>query len=344
MIVIALGLATGALFSYLGVPLPWVLGPLLASAAAALYGAPLLLWEPVLRSSQVVIGAAVGHGFTASFLVGLVALLPWMIGFALWSVAVAAACSLLLARLAPLDRQSALLANLPGGVAEMAFIGDANRGGASAISLIQVMRVTSLVVVLPLLLATVVEGTGNAVAPNLTGGAFSVGTALVLAAGYAGGWSLSRLGMKNAFIVAALLISLADNLIGLLDANIPSLLFVAAQIVLGLALGARFRRREMRRLPRVMVAGLGVSVLTSAVIIVSALALAWLLGHSPAVLVLAGAPGGVAEMVLTAAALGLPVPEIVAFQMVRIIIVNTSAGFLASFWSRFENAAPPDSE
>jgi membrane AbrB-like protein len=334
VVVVVLALAAGTLFDHFGVPLPWVLGPLIVSAAAALGGMPLPDRRSLLNTAQVVIGAAVGAGFTASMLAALLPLLPWMVGFSLWSIAIAALLSLLLARFAPLDRQSALLANLPGGVAEMAFIGDAGRGGASAISLIQALRVASLVLLLPPLLGLALEDTGQATTLTVTNGAFGAGTLIVLGLGYAGGRLLNGLGMKNAFIVAALLVALAGNMFGLLDAGIPEFLFTAAQVVIGLALGTRFERDEMRRLPRVMAIGLGVSLLTSIVIVASALLLAWLIDYSPAALVLGGAPGGVAEMTLTATALGLPVPEVVVFQMVRIVIVNTSAGFLASLWLR----------
>lgn len=340
--VVALAIAAGALLNRLGVPLPWILGPLVVSAASGLAGAPLPDSRLVRDAAQVVIGAAIGYGFPAGFLIGLLTLLPWMVALAVWSIVVAAVFSLLLAKLASLDRQSALLANLPGGVAVMAFVGDVSRSGSSAISVIQALRVSSLVLLMPLLLALVLEDNGRTSAVVLAHGSFGTGTVAVLGLGYIGGRLLGRLGMRNAFIIAALVVALTDNLGGLLGASIPEPLFVAAQIAIGITLGTRFRREEVARLPRIMAAGLAVSLLTSAVIIVSALLLAWLLGEDLAVIALAGTPGGVAEMVLTAAALGIPVPEVVAFQMVRIVIVNASAGFVASLWLRLHGRDPRD--
>ena len=109
-------------------------------------------------------------------------------------------------------------------------------------------------------------------------------------------------------------------------------------MAIGLALGARFDRQEIARMPRIVMVGLVVSLLTSAIIIASALAIAGPLGIPLPVMTLAGAPGGIAEMMITAAALGLSVAEIVAFQTVRIIVVNFFAGPIAGLWLRMSNA------
>lgn len=332
--IVVCALAAGYGANALGVPLSWILGPMLVSAIAALSGRGLAESKLVRRGAQVIVGTAVGHGFTAGVLVSLLWQIPWMVIFALWSLLVAAFCSLLLERWARLDRRTALLANLPGGVAEMAFLGGDTKGASTAISLIQALRVTSLVIVLPILLALVLDKTGGAVAVPLGSGAFGIGTLIILAAGYFFGWGMDRFGIQNAFIVGALLVSVMDTLTGTVGASIPNWLFIVAQVAIGLALGARFERKEIARMPRIVAFGLLVSLITSAIIITSAILIAGPLGISIPVMTLAGAPGGVAEMMITAATLGLSVAEIVAFQTIRIIVVNFFAGPIAGLWLR----------
>lgn len=337
-VVVACALAVGYAASAIGVPLAWILGPMLVSAIAALSGRGLKESKLVRRSAQVVVGTAVGHGFTASVLLALLWKLPWMGVFALWSLVIAAFCSLLLERWARLDRRTALLANLPGGVAEMAFLGGAAQGASTAISLIQAIRVTSLVILLPFLLTLVLDQAGGTASAPLGGGAFSLATLMVLAVGYGVGWGMDRLGIQNAFIVGALLVSVLDTLSGIAGAAVPNGLFIGAQAAIGLALGSRFERREVARMPRIVAIGLVVSLITSALIIASALAVAMPLGISMPVMTLAGAPGGIAEMMITATTLGLGVAEIVAFQTIRIIVVNFFAGPIAGLWLRVSPA------
>lgn len=331
-----------------GIPLPWILGPMLVGAVAALSGHPLEEYKLVRQGAQVIVGTAVGHGFTAAILVALMWKLPWMVVFTLWSLLVAAACSLLLERWGRLDRRTALLANLPGGVAEMAFLGSDIRGASTAISLVQAMRVTSLVIVLPFLLFLVMDGTADAVATSLGSGSLGVGTLILLALGYGVGRGMDHFGIQNAFIVGALLVSIIDALTGFVGADVPGWLFIGAQIAIGLALGGRFERREIARMPRLLSIGLLVSMITSAIIVASGLLIAGPLGMSIPIMTLASAPGGIAEMMITATTLGLSVAEIVAFQTTRVIIVNSLAGALAGLWVKVTarlrpaSVSPPD--
>ncbi|MDW5378035.1 AbrB family transcriptional regulator [Halomonas sp. HP20-15] len=334
-LVIAAAAATGHAANLAGIPLPWILGPMLVSAVAALSGLGVPESLTVRRGAQVVVGTSVGHGFTAAVLLSLAWQVPWMVLFALWSLCIAAVCSLLLARWGGLDRRTALLANLPGGVAEMAFLGDdsQSRGASTAISLIQAMRVTSLVILLPLLLSLFLDGSGGA--GTAAGGAeLGAETLLILAIGFAAGWCMNRVGIQNAFIVGALLVSVVDTLTGALGGRVPQWLFIVAQIAIGLTLGARFKREEIARLPRILAVGLGVSLITSTLIILSAWSIASPLDIPLSIMTLAGSPGGIAEMMITATSLGLGVAEVVAFQMVRIIVVNLSASPVARLWLR----------
>ncbi|MFC3283353.1 AbrB family transcriptional regulator [Litchfieldella rifensis] len=324
----------GYLAGRVGVPLPWILGPMLVGAIAALSGHGLAESKLVRRCAQVVVGTAVGHGFTAGILLSLMWQLPWMVLFTLWSLLVAACCSLLLERWGRLDRRTALLANLPGGVAEMAFLGGDTKGASTAIALVQAMRVTSLVILLPFLLSLILNRTGGVVPTSLGSGSLGVGTLIILAVGYAVGRGMDHFGIQNAFIVGALLVSIVDALTGFVGADVPGWLFIGAQIAIGLALGGRFERKEVARMPRLVSIGLLVSLITSVIIIASALLVARPLGISLPVMTLAGAPGGIAEMVITATTLGLGVAEIVAFQTVRIITVNFLAGSVAGLWLR----------
>lgn len=340
--VVLAALVTGYLAAELGMPLPWVLGPMLVSAVAALCGIGPPEPQPVRQLAQVVLGAAIGQAFTTTILVSLAGLLPWMVLFALWSLLMAALGSLLLVRWAHLDRHTAVLANLPGGVSEMAFLGGKARGASTSIAMVQALRLGSLVLLLPLSMMLLIEDIGRPLAVPLAGGSLGFDTLLILGLGFALGWGINRLGIRNAFIVGALAVSVVATTTGWVGAGIPDELFIAAQIAIGLALGSRFERRDMARMPRLLLAGLGASLITSLLTIASAILVALPLGIAVPVMVLAGAPGGVAEMVITAAALGLSIHEVVAFQTVRILVVNLLAAPVAAVWLRVAGRLLPE--
>jgi uncharacterized protein len=107
-----------------------------------------------------------------------------------------------------------------------------------------------------------------------------------------------------------------------------------AQLLLGCALGSRFNRGFVARAPRFV----GAVVLTvTLAMLLSALfaaALAWGTGIHPATMVLATAPGGVAEMAITAKVLELGVPIVTAFHVTRVILLLTCTGPLFAWLRR----------
>ena len=102
----------------------------------------------------------------------------------------------------------------------------------------------------------------------------------------------------------------------------PDLLLIAAQIVIGSSLGAQFRPEFLTRLLRLLRARLrGLLFSGGSMALFGARGIAWLLGYSVPTMVLAMAPAGIAEMVLTGKLLGLDATVITGFQLMRIIMV-----------------------
>ncbi|MGJ3264373.1 MAG: AbrB family transcriptional regulator [Salinarimonas sp.] len=94
-----------------------------------------------------------------------------------------------------------------------------------------------------------------------------------------------------------------------------------AQVLIGCALGSRFTRSVVVRLRAfALFATLGTLTL-----IAFAAVLAWLIAAATGIavpsLILAAAPGGVAEMSITAKVLSLDVPLVTAFHVVRIVLI-----------------------
>ena len=59
-----LALAAAGLCLLLHTPLPWMIGPLLATAVLSMLGGPAESWTPLRNTGQWIIGAALGLYFT----------------------------------------------------------------------------------------------------------------------------------------------------------------------------------------------------------------------------------------------------------------------------------------
>ena len=89
--------------------------------------------------------------------------------------------------------------------------------------------------------------------------------------------------------------------------SVPTALTNAAQLVIGVSLGVRFTLRFPQAAPRwLAAAALGTLAMIGASALFGA-ALAWASGLHPVTLMLATAPGGIAEMAITANVLQLGV-------------------------------------
>ncbi|MEG2629373.1 MAG: AbrB family transcriptional regulator, partial [Comamonas sp.] len=94
-----------------------------------------------------------------------------------------------------------------------------------------------------------------------------------------------------------------------------------AQLLIGVSLGVRFRRDFLRTAPRWLgTVALG-SLVLMALCALFAAAVAWATGMPWVTLVLGTAPGGIAEMAITAKVLQLGVPVVTALQVCRLMAV-----------------------
>jgi membrane AbrB-like protein len=121
--------------------------------------------------------------------------------------------------------------------------------------------------------------------------------------------------------MGAMLVSMALTVAGLSLSAVPQPLVNAAQLVIGVSLGVRFRADFLRTAPRwlasVAVGTLGLMAICAAF----AGALAWATGLPWVTLLLGTSPGGITEMAITAKVLQLGVPVVTAFQVCRLIAV-----------------------
>jgi hypothetical protein len=104
----------------------------------------------------------------------------------------------------------------------------------------------------------------------------------------------------------------------------PAPLSSLGQLLIGCALGARFEPGFLHGARRYL---FGVLASIALALVLSALfgwALAWFAGLAVPTMILATAPGGIAEMGITAKVLKLGVPLVTAFHLTRIILLVTT--------------------
>lgn len=251
------GLVAGGLFTLLHSPLPWMLGPLLVTAAInmSLGGVDWRLGLPVpLRSAgQWAIGTAVGLYFGATVLERLLQIWPWLVIAVLFALLISALAGRLLSRLTGVDAATGFLSMAIGSAVEMS--NQAERHGAlvDRVAAAQSLRVVLVVVGMPY--AFQLWGVHGADAYSTAAFAVDPPRLLLMAlATLPAGLLLQWRGIPNAWTLGPLATVAALTASGVGLSAIPPALVGLGQLLMGCSIGARFTPDFVSAAPRFMAA------------------------------------------------------------------------------------------
>jgi len=309
---LAAGIAGGYVARYLRLPLPWLLGSLFTIMALSLAGAPVRLIPWGRPAGTLVVGASTGLQFTAAVVEKLIALSPLIIAAAFLSTIVGA--------IPGVDRTTAFFATVPGGVVETLNVAPQYGGQVEPIMVAQTTRVALIVVFAPFLVLSL---TGSGAQNPLLAVPIVPWLPLagLLAVSVTVAALLSRTRSPNAWLMAPLFIAAVVSNLGWMEGRMPDAPLIAAQVVIGSALGAQFRPEFLTRLFGLLWASCLVVLFAAGSMALFGAAIAWAMGYPVPTMILAMAPAGIAEMVLTGKVLGLDSTMIAGFQLMRIVIV-----------------------
>ncbi|MEJ6021545.1 AbrB family transcriptional regulator [Ramlibacter sp. PS4R-6] len=323
-----LALAGALACVWLHTPIPWTIGPLVATGLAAVLGYPARSLVPLRNTGQWLIGAALGLYFTPQ-VTALVASLWWAIAAAIvWALALGWAFGRWLhARHAreiggddAQQRATSYFAGAIGGASEMTLLAERAGGRTEMVAAAHSLRLLLVTLTVPFALTF---GGLHGVDPDapVTRIVHWPGLALLLAAAGLGCWLMTRTGRSNPWFMGALFVTMGFTMLGIELSAMPPWMTNAAQLFIGVSLGVRFSAEFVHTAPRWLLSvALGTVVMIALCAAVAAL-LAWACGLPWATMVLGTSPGGIAEMAITAKVLQLGVPVVTAFQVCRLVAV-----------------------
>lgn len=323
----------GALFAALGMVLPWLLGPLAFMAAASMAGWSVQRPIGGLPIGQLIVGTALGLYFTAPVLHELLRHAGAIAAGALFALALGCACAVLLARLSGCDFLTAFFASLPGGAGEMSVMADRLGGRADWVAAAHAVRIVLVVLTVPPLITwSGAHGTQDWLAS--TAAVRPAGLAALLLLSGAAGALLSRLDTPNGWIIGPLVVTILLTGSGVEWSAMPRWMVNGGQLLIGCALGSRFSEGFFKSAPRFLLSVMATVLFTLLLAAGFAVLLSWVAGIDLPTSLLATAPGGVAEMSLTARELHLGVPVVTSFHVTRMAFLVLSAGPLFALGQR----------
>lgn len=343
---LALSTAAGRVFEGLGAPLPWMIGPLIATAAVFMALAPRIRVPTRIRPlGQIVVALQVGLAFSPEALGMLVELAPVMLGTALATGVCVFVVAIGVARLTGQGLAQAFLSMVPTSPVEAAAMARAADIEPMPVIFSQTLRLAAVVLVVPFALYALEGWPEVARAPVALAAPDPIGIAALAAIGLAAAWAFRILRVPNPNFLGPLTVAAAIAATGAGLDPFPPVMLAMAQVVLGTWLGATFNRDFV-----VSALGLTVVSIASALALLilcslCAVGIAWLAGVDWKALVLGAAPGGVVEMALTAKFLAQNVVLVTTFHLVRIFVFMPNVPWIVRLIVRHdirkqEKAAP----
>lgn len=313
-------IAGGSLFAALHTPLPWMMGSMLAMAAAQVAGARLEVLPGGRDVAMMVVGTSLGLYFTAPIVHQVVRYWPWFVALGIAAVGFGTASALLLSRLGNVDRATAYFGSMPGGASEMAMMGENHGAKPDRVAFAHSVRMLFVVTAFPIgITAAGFHATDEYRAVVIPFDAWKLAQLLAIAAVV--GTIARRLRLPTAYMMGALFTSIALTASGVTFSSVPRPLTNAAQVILGCALGSRFDTSFLKTAPRFVAALLPSVLLMLTLATLVGATLAWSSGAYLGSGLLAAAPGGIAEMSITAQVLRIGVAFVTAAHVVRYLIV-----------------------
>ena len=330
---LAIGIPAGFLFDRLQAPIPWMIGPMVAVASLNLLGVRLHSPPYARQMGQVILGSAVGLYFTPSVVTALAGNLPAIVAATIAVFLVGGLGALTLSRASGVDGKSTFFASIPGGAMAMAVLADRYGAQIAPVAVAHSLRVSLVVIIVPF--ALTYGGfplVASAYRPNLPL------DFTILIPWLAIGWLLGEISEKfrfhNGCLLVPIFLSAGLTMSGIQLSAVPHWLIDSAQLMFGLVLGARYERAFFMRYKLFI----PFALLNSCFILVTSAAagatLAWAFGLPVATMILATAPGGLAEMTITAQALKISVPLVVAFHLFRVVVVNMGTQYIYTLTGR----------
>ena len=322
------------LFLALGLPLPFLFGPMAACLIAALAHVPIKGFGQVSLAARTILGVAVGASITPALFAELPRMVTSIALVPLFIAVIALVGVPYFRRVWGFDAPTAYYAAMPGGLQDMVIFGTEAAGDPRALSLVHATRVLIIVTLAPIILT---YGYGAGLTNPIGAPASELPVqelALMAAAAWIGWKGGARIGLFGASILGPLILTALLSLSGLIHARPPREAILVAQFFIGCAIGVHFLGVTFRELRRVVVAGVGYVALL-ALLATGFTALATRLGLArPVETFLAFAPGGQAEMTVLAIVSGADLGFVITHHLTRIILVILGAPIVAGLIRR----------
>jgi uncharacterized protein len=326
---ILIAVTGGFLFSLVNIPLPWLLGPLFFVMIANIrFHYQLNLPSGYKNTGLFFLSYVLGTSFTMETVLQVANHLPLMLTITMTTVLFSILMAVVISFIGKLNVKDAILGSIPGGLSNMVALSEEIEGtNITTVTTIQLVRLLSVITIVPILAAIIADDSvtdsivllnNEANEPKVNELIDSLIYIMIIPLVT---WISFKIKLPTAIIIGPIVSTAVLVILGFHAPSLPTLFLNVSQLLVGSHIGLLMVVKGAGNLKHVLMMAFLLSLCT----IGFSLLLGYIMPNLMEVSILTGllgaAPGGVAEMGVTAAQLHANVSVVTAYQLFRLFFI-----------------------
>jgi membrane AbrB-like protein len=334
MITLVTSILGGLVFKLLHMPIPWMLGAMIAVLIGSNMWKRYYKWPgPIRNAGMVIVGYTIGLSMTAAALQEMGRQLPVMLLMAVLLMIVCTGIAWIVSKLSDTDFKTALLGSVPGGLTQVIILAEETDGvDITVVTVTQVIRLMLIVLCIPLLIFSPIfhqtHGVPAAMDPisAATAGSVAWGGSLWILCVFAlvsvaCAWAGDKINLPTAYLLGPVIGTAALQMSGLPGPVLPAVMIDAAQLMVGAYVGLLLKPQQLPNKLRTLSLAIGSGLL----LVLGALGLMTLLSQlqpiSKPTALLSLAPGGMDQMGIIANEIHADLSMVAGYQLFRTFFI-----------------------
>ncbi|WP_181348405.1 AbrB family transcriptional regulator [Thalassobacillus sp. CUG 92003] len=312
----------GLIFWLLNLPLSWILGPVTILIVYKLIFPGGTSSSLKLRNLGFsLLGIQIGNTFQADTF-SLVA--PYVVPYSILSlvlIGVSLGNAYVLSHYIEIDTKTSMIGSVPGGLSAMMAVSDSMRGNTVLVTILHTIRLVAVLFIVPFSAThffTEAASGGEHITQSTAQGYWP--TLIIYLITFLLGYKLQEKIPASLVIVPMLTVGVMKTF-GVPMFQLPSPVFILAQVFLGVHLGNSISVRDLIKAGKYCLYYLSLSIFLIALAFGFGFLLTSWTGMSLATAILSLAPGGLVEMALTATDAGGDPSVVSSLQMIRLLTI-----------------------
>lgn len=325
----------GTLLLQLHVPIPFLLGGLVAALACKTVGHhSCLTWPKKWREYALMIaGYSIGAKFTADTWYNFLTELSGVIEATIVIMAASLVLAFITAKIFNENLKSCIIGMLPGGMTlSMLLCEEDKEVNPNAVMVMQVVRLLGVVISVPFLIVWLLHASVLENSLILNNNAAGVRWLICIPLAVLGSFIATKIHIPTPKLLGSIIATaLFSMFVGDVQ-SVPFFIMAAAQVSIGLFMGMQLNIDKIIKTRKMLPFIIFSTAILVAVSIFMANILSARYGFSLITAFLAMAPGGIAEMSLAGISMNENVSVILTYQLVRVLAINLFVPPLLGFW------------